>query len=171
MNDKAFIFCWDSNSSRWWSVQYCQWTDFRRVNEGWRPLSRVADGDFCFAVCILDGLRTLLNIVPHRYRVDASGRASSHSFDDLSDAERATLGSLRMRDKLSFEEVCELHELQERQWLGTLPTPEAAEALMRELLPFRIDSRRPVWRFLKTFGPSAPLSAVREPEAPQLLQF
>jgi hypothetical protein len=58
------------------------------------------------------------------------------NFDDLSDAERGTLGSLMMRDKLSCKEVCGLHELQDRQWLGILPTSEAAEALMRDLSPF-----------------------------------
>jgi hypothetical protein len=141
-----------------------------RANEGWRPLSEVAGGDFCFAVRIFDCVRAHLNIVPHRYRVQVSEAAFSHSFDDLSDAQTGALGSLVMRDELSGEEVCELHELRERQWLGTLPTPEATEALIQEQLPFRIEARRPLWLFLKTFDLSAPFSAVRELEAP-LLHF
>jgi hypothetical protein len=152
MTGDALIFCWNGEFSRWLQVGLSQWTDFRRVNGEWRPLLGVSGGDFHFAVCVVDRVRTLLNIVPYRYRVDAEGRILSCRFDDLSDAEVERLDLLVVKANLSREEAHDLRELQERQWAGTLPTAKAAEALMHELSPFRIGEQSPAIRFLKAFN-------------------
>jgi hypothetical protein len=158
MTGDTLIYCWDREFSRWLKVGLLQWTDFRRVNGDWRPLLGVSDAEFHFAVCVVDRIRTLLNIVPYRYRVDAEGRILSCRFDDLSDEEVERLDLLVMKANLSSEEAHDLRELQERQWIGTLPTAKAAEGLMDELSPFRIGEHSPAIRFLQAFNFDPPIS-------------
>src|SRR5216684_4778182 len=128
MTGDPLIYCWNREFSRWLKVGLFEWINFRRVNGDWRPLLGVSDGEFYFAVCVVDRIRTLLNIVPYRYRVDAEGRILSCRFDDLSDAEVERLDLLVMKANLSSEEAHDLRELQERQWVGTLPTAKGGVA-------------------------------------------
>jgi hypothetical protein len=100
----------------------------------------------------VDRVRTLLNIVPYRYRVDAEGRIVSCRFDDLNDVEVERLDLLVVQTDLTSEEAHDLRELRERQWVGTLPTAKAAEALVHQLSPFRIGVHSPAIKFFEAFS-------------------
>jgi hypothetical protein len=123
----------------------------------------VRNGDFLFAVCIVDNIRTILNVVPFRYRVDQCGKWIAHNFDDLNEHEIARFDVLTKKEDLSTGELNEYSYLQERKWLGTLPSKDAAEALLREMLPFQVGPSLQILRFLAALGIDVPTAGASLP--------
>lgn len=152
-DDATIVLRWLPAESRRLRIPWDEWMKFRGDFGDRVPLQGVRNGDFSFVVCIVDEHQALFNIIPHRYRLDADGKITPHSFDDLTAEERRQVEHLVLLRAPSEKEQARLNELRERQWRGNLPTDAAALALVRDLPGFPVsDTSRPVWSFLKTFG-------------------
>jgi hypothetical protein len=156
-DDGTVVLRWVPEESRWLRVSWDDWVKFSGDFEDRVPLQGVRNGDFSFVVCIVDEHKTLFNIIPHRYRLDADGKITPHNFDDLTEEERGQVERLVLLQAPSEKEQARLNELRERQWQSNLPTRAAALALVRDLPGFPIsDTTRPVWSFLTAFGIASP---------------
>ncbi|WP_148287939.1 hypothetical protein [Rhodopseudomonas sp. B29] len=86
-DDGQIALRWSPEDNTWVSVEWNAFLAFREFMTPFAPLPGVSAGIHYFVVCIFDEERTL-NIIPHKYLVEPTGRIGPDNFHGWNREER-----------------------------------------------------------------------------------
>lgn len=140
------VLHWQESTGQWTLMTWPEWEPIKHGLD--RNKTTLSAGKHCFAVCVLDEVGNLLNLIPHLYGIGANGERLSID-DGLTDEEHAEMGRLMLKVEYVEEEQARYAELGTKLWRGSLPPPEAAAGFLKAL-PFMPNGDSPAaWHYLR----------------------
>jgi hypothetical protein len=154
--DDLDLYWWDQESNSWPRAEREDWQRWHRNEDSKSPLP---PGERFCVCCVSQDDGLIVNIIPHRYMIDAAGEPLDHPDYPLSEQEREEQRSLMLAGtKYSTvpANTPRYHELCQRVYDWSLAPPSAGRALLAILFP-RLDFSSPrISAFFGAYGLAPP---------------
>ena len=132
VEDGIRVLHWLPNECVWEKISLETWQRFLGLKSPPVGLSSAKGGIHFFVVCV-DENNVPLNLVPHKYLVDANGQIGSDNFAGLNREERNDYRQLMLSSEPREESPVRLQEIREKMWSVYFPPRESILALFRAL--------------------------------------
>ena len=127
--DDVQVLQWLPDQDRWQPISWQQWQAFRSGH----GLPSIAAGIHHFIVAIHDDDGQPVNLIPHKYLIEPSGRISRDNFSGLNRREREDYQRLMLARTMTPDDQARLDAIRQKRWPAMLPPPQAMAALRRAL--------------------------------------
>lgn len=144
--DSMHVLHWLPDENRWIEVGKNDFSAFRELCVPFRPLPGVAGGVHYFIVCACDESETV-NIIPHRYLVEPSGRIGRDNFSGWTREEREDFNRLMLTRELKPSDQEKLHATRAKGGHAMYPPRNSLYPLVHAL-PYPPARNSPATRFL-----------------------
>jgi hypothetical protein len=126
------VLHWLPAEVRWELISWDAWSKFRAISIPHEPLPGVTGGIHHFIVCIHDD-GAAVNLIPHKYLIEPSGKIGPDNFAGLTRKEREDYDRLMLVRQYGPGDHERLNEIREKMGKVNYPPPESREALQRVL--------------------------------------
>jgi hypothetical protein len=149
-DDSMYVLHWLPDENRWVEVGRDDFSALREMFVPFQPLPGLAWGVHYFVVCICNEGETV-NIIPHKYLVEPSGRIGRDNFYGWNREEREEFNRLMLASELKPGDQEKLHVIQAKGGYAMYPPRDCLYPLVRAL-PYPPAKSSPAVRFLDEVG-------------------
>lgn len=123
------VLHWQPAKDRWEAIPWEAWAAFRGHEAPSVGLPGISGGVHYFVVCVYDGALPV-NIIPHKYLIEADGSMGAANFGGLTREEREDFDRLMIAKTLSPRDEERLNEIRRKAGKVLLPPRESIRALV-----------------------------------------